>query len=147
MTEEQTLRQSLTDGLSLPHDAVEWLCDLYSVTQVFDDFADGDTVERGDLNRALYASLVGMQLNPFYEANRSSIRPVLATYIMKWQASDAAERNGNANEVSFVWRAGFYDLVMLVFLIVHGREATEANAELIMSLYGEKFEDYRKEFP
>lgn len=147
MSEEQTLRDSLTDGLSLPADAVEWLCDLYAVTQVFDDFADGDPVERADLNRAIYTSLVGMQLNPFYEANRVSIRPVLATYIMKWQASDKAERNGNASEVSFVWRAGFYDLVMLVFLVCHGREATEVNAELIMSLYGESFEDYRKEFP
>ena len=147
MTEEQTLRTSLTDGLSLPADAVEWLCDLYNVTQVFDDFADGDPVERGDLNRALYSVLVGMQLNPFYEMSRSSLRPVLALFIMKWQASDQAERGGNANEVSFVWRAGFYDVVMTVFLICHGREATEANAELIMSLYGEKFEDYRKEFP
>ena len=147
MTEEQTLRTSLTDGLALPADAVDWLCDLYNVTQVFDDFADGDPVERGDLNRALYSVLVGMQLNPFYEMNRSSLRPVLALFIMKWQASDQAERGGNANEVSFVWRAGFYDVVMTVFLICHGREATEKNAQLIMSLYGEKFEDYRKEFP
>ena len=147
MSEEQTLRDSLTDGLSLPLDAVVWLCDLYAVTQVFDDFADGDTVERDDLNRALFLSLVGMSANPFFDANRFSLRPVLALFIMKWQASDQAERAGKADEVSFVWRAGFYDLVMTAFLICHGREATEANAQTIMSLYGEKFTEYRKEFP
>ena len=147
MNEETTLRTSLTDGLSLPPDAVEWLCSLYAVTQVFDDFADGDPVDRADLNRALYESLVGMSLNPFFDLNRFTLRPVLALFIMKWQASDQAERGGNANEVSFVWRSGFYDVVMTVFLIVHGRENTEANAQLIMSLYGESYADYRKEFP
>ena len=147
MTEESNLRTSLTDGLSLPADAVEWLCSLYAVTQVFDDFADGDPVERADLNRALFESLVGMSLNPFFDQNRFTLRPVLALFIMKWQASDQAERGGNADEVSFVWRSGFYDVVMTVFLVVHGRENTEKNAQLIMSLYGEKFADYRKEFP
>ena len=146
MTEEDTLRNSLTDGLSLPADAVQWLCDLYAVTQVFDDFADGDPAERPDLNRTLYSSLVGMSLNPFFDMNRFTLRPILALFIMKWQASDQAERGGNANEVSFVWRAGFYDVVMTVFLICHGREATEKNAELIMSLYGEKYSDYLEEF-
>lgn len=147
MTEEQILRNSLTDGLSLPADAVDWLCDLYAITQVFDDFADGDPVDRADLNRALYSSLVGYRLNPFYMANSSVLSSVVALFIMKWQASDQAERGGRANEVSFVWRAGFYDVVMTVFLICHGREATEQNAEVIMSLYGESYADYRKEFP
>jgi hypothetical protein len=147
MNEEQIIRNSLTDGLKLPADAVEWLCDLYAVTQVYDDVADGDEVDRADLNRALYSSIVGMSLNPFFDLNRFTLRPVLALFIMKWQASDAAERAGAADEVSFVWRAGFYDVVMTVFLLVYGREDTEANAHLIMSLYGEKFADYRKEFP
>ena len=146
MTEEQTLRTSLTDGLSLPADAVEWLCDLYAVTQVFDDFADGDPVERSDLNRTIYSSIVGMSMNPFFDMNRFTLRPILALALMKWQASDAAERGGNANEVSFVFRSGFYDVVMAVFLICHGREATEKHAELLMGLYGEKYSDYRKEF-
>ena len=146
MNEEQIIRNSLTDGLKLPADAVEWLCDLYAVTQVYDDVADGDEVDRADLNRALYSSIVGMSLNPFFDLNRFTLRPVLALFIMKWQASDAAERAGAADEVSFVWRAGFYDVVMTVFLLVYGREDTEANAHLIMSLYGEKFADYSSEF-
>lgn len=147
MTEEDVIRKSLTEGLQLPADAVDWLCDLYAVTQVFDDFADGDEVTRPDLNRALHLSLVGFHLNPFFERCKVSLLPVVNLFIMKWQGADQAERAGEADEVSFVWRAGFYDVVTTVFYLCHGREDTEANAKLLMQFYAEKFSDYRQEFP
>jgi hypothetical protein len=62
-------------------------------------------------------------------------------------AADTAERAGVADEVSFVWRAGYYDLVMLVTQLALGAAEAMRLAPCVMKLYGEKFADYRKEFP
>jgi len=66
--------------------------------------------------------------------------------VLKWQASDVVEREGKADEKSFVWRAGYYDLVLASVQICHGPEIAIKMAPYVMALYGEKFEDYMREF-
>jgi hypothetical protein len=73
--------------------------------------------------------------------------PALGTAILKWKASDDAERSGQADEKSFVWRATYYDLVLLVVLVCQGRESAMEKAGAVMALYGESFAKYREEFP
>jgi hypothetical protein len=66
--------------------------------------------------------------------------------ILKWQASDTAERQGQADAKSFGWRAGYYDLILMTVSLTHGAGFATKNAHLVMALYDEKFEDYMKEF-
>ena len=54
------LRENLEKGLALPAPATEWLVMLFNATQVFDDVADGDPVNREDLNATIWNTLVGM---------------------------------------------------------------------------------------
>jgi hypothetical protein len=119
---------------------------LWGAIQVFDDVADGDPVEREDLNAAIWNTLVGMNQNSFWAANSITLAPVVATMILKWQGSDQAERAGNADARSYVWRAGYYDVVMMVVALCHGTKYATDNAHLVMALYGETLEDYMKEF-
>lgn len=105
------LKNHLED-LKLPSEAIDWLSMLWHVTQVWDDVADSDEIKRNDLDNAIWYSLVGMYANPFFQANSSSLLPVVANVIMKWQASDYAERESESDARSFVWRAGFYDVVL-----------------------------------
>jgi hypothetical protein len=144
---EETLLTLFDDVLGLPPDAADWLLSVWVVTQVFDDVADGHNVERKALHDAIWNSLVKMPLNPFYQANSGTLLPIMANSILKWVASDDAERAGKADEKSFVWRAAFYDIVLLVVLLTQGKDAALAKAATVMSLYGETFADYRKEFP
>lgn len=145
MSEESVIQDNLTK-LDLPASAVEWLCDLYAVIQLFDDVADGDKVERLDLNRVIWAALVGMNTNPFFAANSATLLPVMAAQIMKWQASDLAERTGNADARSYMWRAGFYEIVLMACHLVKGREWTDNNAALVLGMYGETLDEYMTEF-
>jgi len=140
------LRENLTKVFMLPDSAVEWLMMVYDAIQVFDDVADGDAVERKDLNATIWNTLVGMPQNAFFIANNHHLVPLLATNILKWQASDTAERNKQADAKSFMWRAGYYDLVLMAVSLVHGAGFATVNAHHVMALYGEKFEDYLKEF-
>jgi len=98
------------------------------------------------LNACIWNTLVGMNQNSFWIVNSQTLTPVVASMILKWQASDQAERAGRADARSFVWRAGYYDVVLMTVALCHGTsKATEA-ASQVMALYGETFEDYMKEF-
>jgi hypothetical protein len=146
MGSSEWLKENLQKVLALPAPATEWLMMLWGAIQVFDDVADGDPVEREDLNAAIWNTLVGMNQNSFWAANSITLAPVVATMILKWQGSDQAERVGNADARSYVWRAGYYDVVMMVVALCHGTKYATDNAHLVMALYGETLEDYMKEF-
>jgi len=140
------MKDFLQKGLALPAPAIDWLLMLFGAIQVFDDVADGDPVEREDLNAVIWNTLVGMNQNTFWIANSHSLAPVVATMILKWQASDQAERDGKADAKSFVWRAGYYDVVLMTVALCHGTQQATEKAQQVMQLYGEKFDDYLKEF-
>lgn len=133
--------------LDLPSAAVEWLLDVWRMIQMLDDVADGDPVSRNDLNGVIWASLVTMPANPFFLANAAALQTALAQLVLKWQASDDAERQGQADPRSFVWRAGYYDLVLLVVLLTKGHASAMKDAKTVMHLYGETLHEYLKEFP
>lgn len=143
---EHSLKTLFEQVLELSSDAVTWLLDLWAVIQVFDDVADGDDVARKDLHDAIWRSLINMPSNPFFTANSGNLLPVLANAFLKWVASDEAERAGQADEKSFLWRASYYDVVLMVVLLTQGKDAAVAKAATVMALYGENFGAYKKEF-
>ena len=130
--------------LDLPRSAVDFLLGLWDAIQLFDDVADGDSVERAALDAVINFTLIDMPLNQFYRDNGAWLIPVMALAVVKWQASDAAERSGKADARSYMWRAGFYEVVSACAAITHGQNSQQAKDAL--SLYGEAFEDYQKEF-
>ncbi len=140
-----TLRDHFVNQLDLPATAIDWLLDLWSTIQVFDDMHDGDPV--GDVMPALWASLVSMPGNPFYQSNAAALQGAVATAILKWHAANEAEASGNADEKSYVWRAAYYDVVLLAVLLCHGQAVALDMAPVVMMMYGEPFADYREEFP
>jgi hypothetical protein len=142
----EALQKNLSVGLFLPPDAVKWLLDLFHAFQIFDDFADGDAVDRKDLNLLIWNTLVGMQQNPFYMQNSFRLLPVIGVNILKWQASDTVERASNADAKSYVWRAGYYDIALAVVEICHGPAFATQNAHIVLGLYGETYDEYVKEF-
>lgn len=133
--------------LQLDPAAIDWLMRVYDAIQFLDDVVDGTPIPRAEADRAIWDLLIALPLHPFYRDNLSELSALMSTAILKWQASDRLERDGKAGPVTFVWRAGFYDLVLAAFRICHGPEAAIANAHLVVGLYGDTFQDYQKEFP
>ena len=140
-----TLNDHFTNQLDLPEAAVDWLLDLWHVIQVFDDVHDGDPA--GDVMPALWGALVSMPGNPFYQAHAPALQAAVATAILKWHAANVAEVAGKADERSFVWRAAYYDVVLLVTLLCHGQTDALRLAPIVMMMYGEPFAAYQEEFP
>ena len=149
MTEKyQSMRVNLRDYFELPSSAVEFVIAIEQFSQFFDDVADKDhDIARASLNLNLYNCFYGLHVNAFFLANRARLLPIMELIVLKWQGSDARERVCEADAVSFVWRAGFYDLLMAVMGIVHGHAYASERAPCVMKYYKETFEDYQKEFP
>lgn len=146
MTGIDSLRLNFEKALMLPRSAVDWLLMLWGSIQVFDDVADGGSILRADLDATIWNTLVAMHENQFFSENSKALLPCIATAVLKWQASDKAERAGDADARSFVWRAGFYDLVLMVVQLCHGPKTAIELAPVVMNLYGEDYAEYLQEF-
>lgn len=140
------LSKNLQEAFSITGEAHDWLMSLWNAVQVFDDMADGDFPDRENLLAAVADTLVNMPANHFFRANADTLLPLLAVSILKWRAADDAEIDGAPNEMSYAWRAGFYDIVLAVVQIVHGFDVAKDAARYVMGLYGENYADYAKEF-
>ena len=123
------------DALGLPPDAKSWLLGLWDVIQALDDAADGD--KSPNAGRAAMAIFWDMPLNSFYRAHSSALQPVLMLQVLKWQAANDVEAQGRADERSYVWRAGFYDVVLMVCALCGADRSATA-----LLLYGETFAEY-----
>lgn len=144
--EAASVKEILFTRLELPDDAISWLMDLWYTIQTFDDYADGDPVDRDELDLLIVRTLVFMPSNPFYRRNMDSLIPVVANAVQKWKASDLMERAGKANEQSYMLRSSYYDVVLQVCILVHGMKYVMAKADKVMESYGEAFKDYMADF-
>jgi hypothetical protein len=134
------------DSLMLPADAAEWLLMLWQSIQTFDDYADDDFVKREALDATIWNVLVAMPQNTFFSQHAADLAPLLGSMVLKWQASDRVEREGNASAQSYVWRAGYYELVLAAVRLCHGPVAAASVAHKVLGMYGEKLDDYLTEF-
>jgi hypothetical protein len=139
------LMRNFTETLSLSDEASDWLIALWEVIQLFDDIADGASIDRDDLDGAIWNALVGLPANGFYQRNAHMLIPLMGVAVLKWKASDVVEREGEACATSFVWRAGYYDLVLAAVQIEHGSQLAMDIGPAVLKLYGESLEDYMKE--
>ena len=127
------------DHLGLPPEAKEYLLDLWAVIQLLDDAADGD--KNPDAANVAWAVFARMPLNRFYQQSMATLQPLLVMQLIKWEAASAAETEGRADEKSFMWRAGYYEIVAMACHLCG------FNPHAALGLYGDTFADYRGEFP
>ncbi len=132
--------------LNLQGDARRLMLDLWSLIQVFDDAEDGSKIDKEELDRALWAAFVSLPTNELFVANRSALGGIISVQIFKWRAANQVEKDGKADEKSFIWRAGYFDILMYVFALVYGKDIASKSASDVMGRYIETFDDYKKEF-
>lgn len=126
-------------SLNLSQPAYNFVMDVWSLAQVFDDVTDGDEVKKDDLKRSIYAAFVTLPTNSFYMQHSRELSSALFVAIEKWMLANKVEDEGKHDARSYMWRAGFYDVVALVCIL------DNSDPHAALCLYGEKYEDYMKE--
>lgn len=132
--------------LGLSDAAVNFLCDLYLVIQAWDDFYDGDDMPREHKLLAIWASLVGIPSNPFFQRHSSFLLPILSGMVLKWESANQLERDRDRLDISLVWRAGFLDVILQSVLLEQGPERAMSAGPTIARMYDETIESLREEF-
>jgi len=143
-----TLHTVFATRLSLPDDACEYLLAVWDLSQGMDDWVDCTEAPLEDKYRVVWTATCGLPGSPFRMRHAPYLDPLMLNVVMKWRAAENVERQKieSLYPLSFVWRAGYYDLVLQVVMLVHGAEAAASVAHEVLGIYGEKLEDYMKEF-
>lgn len=124
--------------------AIEFLNIIWRSIQFLDDKYDLMPPKTGT-DLFLKDVFFSLQHNQFYLENFKVLNSAFYMVVAKWDAANVAEKYGIHNALSFVWRAGYYDLVLLVYYLCKGYDHGIHAAYRILSMYGESFEDYMKE--
>lgn len=128
----------LLNQMNLPQSAVDFLTMLWGVIQFFDDVKDGDPVKEFD--QVLLSCILGLPCNQFYSENKASLAPALHVAIEKWHLANRMEENKQGDARSFMWRAGYWDIVALTCALTGNPNIMSA-----LAIYGENFEEYLQE--
>lgn len=134
------IRENL-EAMGLCEEAVVFVMKLWESIQFLDDVKDGDELK--DVDRNIYRVLVELPCDPFFQRNSAAIGPAMAVAFHKWRAANWAESQRTDLDRAYMWRAGFYDVVLLCFVLTMPPDDVPTEA---LMLYGETREDYVKEF-
>lgn len=143
---KQALEMHFT-RLHLPLEAGNWLLLVWDLFQSFDDVYDEPTkLTMHDREQLVWQALISYPTHPFYMQHCAFLAPLMSNTILKWVAANKAESTGGADHRSFMWRAGYYDIILAVCSLVLSPAEAMGSADYVMRMYGEKYEDYKEEF-
>lgn len=133
--------------LGLSNDAIRWLLDLWDVLQGLDDWRDGDEMSARDIELTIHKCLFELWSNPFFARNGSFLLPLLSSLVLKWCGANAIESSHKEHlPKAYIWRSGYYDLVLQSVAIERGVDFARDAAASVASIYGETLDEYMKEF-
>lgn len=130
--------------------AVKFIQDVGVIAETWDDLIDGDKpVGPDDINRAFLLALVELPSNPFYDAHRHSLLPMLLAGANAWVDSTTYERSTDLSQkaYAYVLRDWYVEIVLLVIALTKGVPAMRAVSMDVRAFFthdAESFQDYAR---
>lgn len=127
-------------------DAVHFATLIWEATQEWDDLVDEAKVDQS--STLLQFMAFGMDHQPFFKANRDTLRPALLMVYLNWRDANVLEAGGLVEDLhkSYMLRASIYSFYVLMAWIVGGEHHSARVGPEIQRFYGETFAEYAKEF-
>lgn len=128
-------------------EGAQWLALLWDAIQGLDDWRDGDPVSPEDCERVIHVVLHDLPAHPFFRAHSTYLLPALSALVLKWRGANAIEAARDARHYphAFMWRAGYYDVVLMCLALCIGPDAAGLSARDVASIYGETLDEFTKE--
>jgi hypothetical protein len=126
--------------------AVDFCVLLFEISQLFDDVYDEGNISKEEAFELMWKTMVKLPSNPFYKSYMGKLTPMIESYILQWMSANTLEDKKEMLERSYMLRAFLFQIFQFCAMLVHGESYAIEKAYLFQKLYGEKFEDYIKEF-
>jgi hypothetical protein len=127
--------------------AMAYLKTLGQISQIADDFVDGDTTSSDKMTQMLKMALVDLPMNPFFAANSTSLCPLHLMAMVQWNGSNewAKSEDESVQMFGYVYREAMEQIVPVVSEMCGGdaiKVAKEINA-FYHQQHGETFNDWK----
>lgn len=114
-------------------DAVAFILAVHKVVELWDDLIDKDKdPQDADINAGLYAAMVTLPRNPFYQRHFALLSPLVESAILDWWTANELEtQGGDGLHTSYILRCSGLALTVMCARIIGGVEwASAVNNEL-----------------
>jgi hypothetical protein len=125
--------------------AVDYCMCLLKIADTWDDLIDEDHVAPERTSEAFEACLLNIPENPFFAVHCTVLVPLHRNIILQWYAANEFEARKESLEKAYMLRAGIYQIFGVCASLIGGMEWGRRCSPEIWRLYGEKFDDFRKE--
>ena len=140
--------QFLYDVLRGNESAVIFCQRLFSISQIVDDLYDGDNeIDREDIKRMIWYSLVELPSNAFYRENFFVLQPLIRMALTDWIDSTVLEQGElHDKTIAFVLRDALNSVVSQCIYLVGGYEwMVQVSPAVRRFFHDETLSDYLNE--
>ena len=136
----------VADVLQGHKDAIEFVLELYRISQVLDDLYDQDTgaVDQALVHQFAWKALCGLPCLPFYQRHFQQVMPLMRAALLDWMDSCTLERAGqHGQQMAWVLRDKIGEILIHVSGIVHGDDYMRSiSLDVRKHIYDESFAAY-----
>jgi hypothetical protein len=131
--------------------AVNFIIQFGDTCELFDDLIDKDKPIPDDhVVRVLFVVLTEMPLNPFFDAYKSRLIPVIVTGINAWLDANVLEKGSSNDRVfSYVLRDWYAEIISYVIYLCRGRDYMRSVSMEVRNYFThhETLEHYKEQLP
>lgn len=120
---QQLRNQKLQEWIGDRH-AIQFILAFADACELFDDIIDKDKPVGDDhATRVLFSLLTELPLNPFFDAFKQQLIPIIITGINAWLDSNELEKGDENDQVfAYVLRDWYMEFVSYVIYLARGRD-------------------------
>lgn len=130
-------------------DAVRFCVDVSQFSEVFDDYVDADVaVQKNDMTRAVFNALYYIPANPFFNANRSTLLPIMFLFVNAWlDSNELADGTESEKALAYTLKGLGVEVLLACIGITRGTDYLRTVSADIRRAFmaHESFADYCKE--
>jgi len=119
--------EKLLQWVQNPH-AVQFVLSIGDAAELWDDLIDQDKpINTTDVNRVFTTLTTVLPLNPFFDAYKPQLIPLLVAGINAWHDATALEKGSdNDKALAYVLRDWYVELTMFVVYLTQGQDVMRA---------------------
>jgi hypothetical protein len=130
-------------------DAARFCLDVSQFTEVYDDYVDADVVvQKADMARAVFGALYYIPANPFFNANRDTLLPVMFLCVNAWlDSNELAGGSESEKALAYTLKGLGIEILLACIGITRGTDYLRTVSADIRRAFmaHESFADYCKE--